>query len=527
MQQHHRLGLFRLAVFLASGELVACSAYSSRSAVDRTPNTAPTGSGGGTDTPSGSTAGGGEKEVENQFGAPVATGRFVWVANAQSGRVAYIDATTAEVHTTLAGNGPTTVAAIPKAGADIAIVLNARSSDATLLSAHDGTIDTRDIAVAPGHNSWSIAHDGAWAIAWTDARRVAMAPATQGFQDLSIIAVAHPERPATVLAVGYRPVAVAFSGDGSRAFAVTQDGITVITLGDAPSAIAEVPVSMDPLDDPGSRDVVITRDGNFALVRREASSLITVVNLQTQALTNVDLGAAVTDLDLAEDGAHAIAVARDTGLVAVLSPADAAGPTPFTSVTISDTTVGSVVAAHNAALLYTNATAVDRLTILNLALATPAYREVRLYAPVLAVFPNPAATHAVVVHQSTSDGDAFSLVPLASGLPAKIVAVQAAPLAVAMSPANDRAVVTIRDDANKLAGVYVAKLPELSVQFYALGSPPTAAGIVTGANQAYVAQLHPEGRITLIDLANGQVRTLTGFELGARVVTGSATQEPQ
>jgi hypothetical protein len=127
----------------------------------------------------------------------------------------------------------------------------------------------------------------------------------------------------------------------------------------------------------------------------------------------------------------------------------------------------------------------------------------------------------VVLHQAAS-GNAFSLVPLAVDLPAKIVAAEAPPAHVALSPAGDAAIVSVRDDSQNLAGVYVAKLPELSVQFYALGSPPTAAGIVAGANQAYVAQLNPQGRITLIDLASGAARTLTGFELQARVVTGAA-----
>ena len=36
----------------------------------------------------------------------------------------------------------------------------------------------------------------------------------------------------------------------------------------------------------------------------------------------------------------------------------------------------------------------------------------------------------------------------------------------------------------------------------------------------YVAQQHPEGRITFIDLETGAPETLTGFELADRVVDG-------
>src|SRR3954470_15540079 len=33
-----------------------------------------------------------EKEVESSYRSPVATGKYVWIANPKSGRVAYIDA---------------------------------------------------------------------------------------------------------------------------------------------------------------------------------------------------------------------------------------------------------------------------------------------------------------------------------------------------------------------------------------------------------------------------------------------------
>jgi hypothetical protein len=112
-------------------------------------------------------------------------------------------------------------------------------------------------------------------------------------------------------------------------------------------------------------------------------------------------------------------------------------------------------------------------------------------------------------------------VPIATTLPAKIVGTDAPPNAVALSPTSDRAVITERDDKKKIFGVYLAKLPELAVVRYPLASPPIAAGVVGGARRAYVAQQHPDGRITFLDLDSGLARTLTGFELAARIVDGS------
>jgi hypothetical protein len=59
------------------------------------------------------------------------------------------------------------------------------------------------------------------------------------------------------------------------------------------------------------------------------------------------------------------------------------------------------------------------------------------------------------------------------------------------------------------------------VERYALASPPNAVGIIAGAKRAFIAQDHPEGRITFVDLDTGASRTLTGFELSSRVVDGS------
>ena len=115
-------------------------------------------------------------------------------------------------------------------------------------------------------------------------------------------------------------------------------------------------------------------------------------------------------------------------------------------------------------------------------------------------------------------GRAFSLVPLTADLPARIQTTDAPPEAVVLSPAGDRALITIQDDVKKIYAVYMGLFPTLEVQRIGLASPPIAAGVVAAAARGYVAQKHPEGRITFVTLESGEARTLTGFELGSRVV---------
>ena len=116
---------------------------------------------------------------------------------------------------------------------------------------------------------------------------------------------------------------------------------------------------------------------------------------------------------------------------------------------------------------------------------------------------------------------AFSLLPLDGTHPALIQATDAPIQAVAVSPAGDRTLITVRDDRQAIFGAYVGQFPTLAVQRYPLASPPIAAGVAAAAGRGYVAQQHPDGRITLIALDSGDARTLTGYELGARVVDWS------
>lgn len=465
-----------------------------------------------------------EKEVESDYEAPVATGSVVWIANPKSGRIALVDAATLQVRTVEAGNGPTYLASVPGQSTDTTLVLNVLSEDATLLRATPQGITTATFKTAKQANSMVFSADGRFAIAWADARKVPDAPRTEGFQDLTIIDLV--QNTSTILAVGYRPVAVGFAAGALRAYAVTQDGVAIIDLASTPALTKNVAISNAPTEDPGTRDVFVTKDGQRAFVRRDGSNAITVVALDTDTRTDVTLTGEVTDLDLADTGDRAIAVVRQTAEVAVLPIAD---PANVTSITVTGETIGSVAIAPggNRALLFTNTTSVERFTILDVPQGGgTTFRTVRLYSPVLGVFASPDAQHAVVVHDKTApagDGGgspgAFSIVPIGPTLPAKIVATKAPPTAVAVT--NDRAVVAERDDTNKLFGAYLARMPQLMVEHYPLASPPIAVGVVEGARRVFVSQQHPEGRLTFIDLETGIARTLTGFELSSRVVDGS------
>jgi hypothetical protein len=148
---------------------------------------------------------------------------------------------------------------------------------------------------------------------------------------------------------------------------------------------------------------------------------------------------------------------------------------------------------------------------------------VSLKAPIQAVFPTPDGSYAVALLDTASDSSragAFSVVPIADALPAKIQGTDAPPFAVslAQTPGGLRGLVTTRDDAKQIYAAYLLRMPSLQVDRIDLPSPPIAVGVLPEYGIGYVAESHPEGRITFIDLESGAPQTLTGFELADRVV---------
>ena len=524
------------------------------------------GSGGGATSPGEGNVGGvdagvpalpPETKAESNYQSPVATGHIVWIANPTSGRVAYIDATSFAVQTVEAGDGPTYLAAVPDAMDDVAIVLNVRSHDATLLRDHLGQLSTATYPSTTDANAWAVSADGRWAIAWTNSSLIADADPTEGFQDIAVLDLSPSgARAPIVLSVGFRPSQVVFSADNAHAFAVTQDGISVVDLlgGTQPLVTQNFPLraplaaAIDagtgpnaPARDAGASgatpDVSFTPTGTYALVRTEGASSITIVSLKDGTATAVALPSPPTDLTMAPGGLFALAVLRDISTVALLPlPQIVSDPTTLTLIPIAGETIGRAIVTHDGktAILFTTAAPVESITVLTLQ-PTPTFRTIVLHAPVLAVFPTADAQNAIVLNdvtaqpQSTVRG-AFSIVPIAANLPAKIVSLTAPPTAVALSPASDRALVTVRDDSSSTYGLYVGMMPSLEVVQYPLASPPIAVGIAASAERGYAAQDYPEGRITFVDLTSQEcdgsascslVRTITGFELGARVVNGS------
>lgn len=467
-----------------------------------------------------------EMELESAFEAPVATNRFVWTANPTTNRIALINAETLEVRLAETGLAPTTVAGLPGSGRDGAIVVNLGSEDATVVTVDaDSVVTTVNVPTHAGPNAITVSPGGAWAIAWSDAAAIGeeQLDPTDGLQDLTVIDLRADEPRSTVLSVGYRPSRVTFDGDETRAFIVTEPGLSVIELDDVSRVERLVRLTDDEIDDQAARDVSVTPDGAMAIVRVEASQNLYFVDIESGQQQVLDLDAYVTDLDLSSDGSQAFAVAGSELFVVPVPPGDVTVG-ELLRAGVAGTISRSVSLSPDAklALLYSNAEENPFLTVLTTDSGWTDFsgHALDLHAPVQAAFAAPSALHGIAF-QATAPGSrkagAFSLVSSQVDRAAKIVGTDAPPVAVAYSPDGASAVIATRDIAHTSYGMYLVHLDNLEENFYSLPSPPIAAGMVPQANRAFVAQAHPEGRITFVALDGSSARTLTGFELAATV----------
>jgi hypothetical protein len=497
-----------------------------------------------------------EIERESSFRAPVVTGKYVWSANPDSGRVAIIDAQTYEIRAAEAGLRPTFVAAVTEQPPR-ALVINTGSDSATLLELADtGEIRTANIALHQGADSWSVAPGGHFAIAWTDSAKAARPDPTDGFQDITVLELPDGGTPiATRLTVGYRPSAFAFDAAGRRAFGITEDGISVVEL--APRAVQLNRLVSLPSTARTRPDVSITPDGSRALARLEGSSLLYDVDLGSGETRELDLGGNLTDLDLSEDGSRAVAVvqrsaeantadagapaASDAGAdggggdagarepaanasseaVFITMPAGLTDAAARQTLRVPRENFRSVALSSDGAhaVFFTTARPTARVTLVDANLAT---RSLDLIAAVRAVFLTGDGASAIVLQDPPSGSlkkGAFSVLSLGSVRAPKLVASDAPAVAVALPPGNsERALVTVSDPGRRSYGTFLVRTPNLQVDFSSLSSEPLASGTVPGAQKGFVAQLHPEGRITFIDLNEGGEREITGFELSSKVV---------
>ncbi len=473
-----------------------------------------------------------EVEEKRDFEAPQAGERFVFVANTARDTVAAIDSTNLTIRTIEVGDAPTRLATVP--GKDIALVINVGSRDLSVVRASVTDSRVTTLPVVPGVNRISIAPGGAHAIVWFDAENDNGFTGIGSFQDVTLVRLGATDQ-AFPLTVGFKPVDVTFTIDGSTAFVVTEDGVSVIALASvtAPRRVPLVPLG--PVGQGMARDASITPDGRYALSREEGQSKVTLVDLTTGMLTDLDLMGSVSDLDLAPDASFALAVVPSKGeVVRIALPMGFVDAASRKVLSFPGETLGSasLTADSKRVLLYSTAQNIKRLLIADLDGIKPVL-PVRLRKTVRSVTISPDNLSAVIVHRK-ADGDpnamnidvetkidrsmGYSVVGLTDGF-AKLQLTDAEPGAMAVTPDSSKLFVLLHNKALSLRVAQRVDLASFLVDDFVLGSAPlTVSALPASIGRVFISQDHPSGRISFINWMTGDTASVTGFELNGRIV---------
>jgi hypothetical protein len=481
-------------------------------------------------------------EKEYDFAPPTASQRFVYVAMTAQDELARIDGSTLAVKSTKVGKAPKVVATIP--GTDGAVVLDSYNGTATVVRPIGETDATKVLGTLQRLNRLDIDPSGRYAVIWFDLAKAIQEGNTfsvGSFQDVTVLRLAPGNEKAVNLTVGFRPREVQFDAAGNRAYVITQDGVSVIDLGYAtdhtatiipPIAVADPSISADDLE----VDVVST--GEWAAVRQVNSATLRVVNVGSNPGTtySVTLASPATDIDLAPNGARLYAVERAAKKLAVVDiPGDAQNPSGIETVDLTNAAIGSLVLSRDGTrgLLFTNATADERVTILKFDQAGYPQQTWPLKKSIRAVAISPAGNNALIVNAKMAGDPAtatnfddfvdksygYTLLDLASGF-GKLQITPVDPGAFTYAPDGSKIYVALDggDAATATRSVQVVTTQTGVVETKPLGSPPSSVGILPGASQAFVNQRHPLGRVSFVDLVNDAQRTVTGFDLNSHIV---------
>lgn len=482
-------------------------------------------------------------EVEYDYGAPISSDRFIYVAMTAEDELARIDGQTLAVSSTPVGKSPRVVRTIPNT--DGAVVLDSINGTATVVRPSGDTDTTKVLATLKNLNRLDIDPSGRYAVIWFDLTTHLQDNGLGGvgsFQDVTVIALAPGLERAVDLTVGFRPREVQFDAAGTRAYVITQDGVSVIDMGYAtthgPSIVPPIAVS-DPAFPPESVEVNVVSTGTYAAVRQIGDANLRIVDVggfEPGRTWLIPLSSPATDIDLAPDGARVYAVQREAKELAIVDvPGDAFDPTGVESVDLTGAAIGSFVLSLDGtrALMFTNASIDERLTLLRL--DQPGFPSVTwpLKKSVRAVGLSPTGTSAIVLHAKTAGDPAsastvdeyidrsygYSLVDLATGF-AKLQVTPVDPGPFTYAPDGSKAYIALDggDTVTATRALQVVTAQTGVVLTKQLGSPPEAVGILPGAGEAFTAQRHPLGRVTFVDLATDAVRTITGFDLNSQIV---------
>lgn len=448
-----------------------------------------------------------EPEVRREV-RPVASQRYVYVANEEARMVARVDALTLAVRPIPLDVPPHVVLA--SAQSDRAVVLSRGAERLFVIRSLPDRDVVTPLPTVRGNNALMLSESGRWGVAWYDNAASMPGEPVGSFQELTLIDV--EEERAYVLSTGFGIRQVGFSADESRFHVVTESGIHLVQPASITSNAA-LPITQVALASVGERpEVMVAPDASVALIRDPSLARLVRVDLRNGAVGDVVLSEIAGQL-LALPNGREVVVAQPEGRTLAVVDFEVSGA-PVRSIgmplTVSrvalDTESGDLLGWHpgDAVSAWVRLPASD--------LGSP--EVFRLRSPATSVVPLSGQGRALVVHAQSSANAAMTVFDLASGY-GKYVRLGATPRQVVAADGGAAAWIRLEGsgrDARSLHRIDLNTFARLEVPFDAV---PETFGLMPGGEQLYVSLADDQGRLAFVDTVEGGYRQVAGYLLNA------------
>lgn len=478
-----------------------------------------------------------ELETEARLLQPIATDRYLFAPSIDTNSVLLVDPASLDITAVPVPAEPVAVALVPNR--DAVAVLSREGRSLGLLGV-EPTISLRSAPLPRRFGAQEISPDGRYALVYTPDGTTPDDGAEGLIAIVDLEALASGEAVAPIeLAAGYRHTDVFFlleRGAATLAVVLGKEEVTLIELARAgtPGYLPQRIVLPSTLAEVIGREAVAAEASRHVLLRALGHPGIAVLDVDAGTLETIPLPSNPTDLELAADGTFAIAALRAAGLVAVLPlPEVLTTTTAVRLIAIDGVVPGQIeLAPIDGTVIVFSATDTDeRFALLDTVTATVTVFD-RLKKKLRQVALSDDGRSAIVLHEPEPDSmaadlyerqvdrdEGYSIVDLATG--ATQLERTGTIRAQAVVFSGRRAAVTLLDAEGAQHRVDAIDLDTLITRGFPLTSRPEFVGAFEGADpRVWITQEHVAGRISILDLAEAALRTLTGFRVDVEIEGG-------
>lgn len=449
---------------------------------------------------------------------PATTNRFVFVANPDRNTVSRINVEELTVITAEVGTNPILV----ETSSDFtkAITFNAGSDSISIIDS--ASMDVFDISVRSNLNQMKLSPDGKWVICYHDLSAEEGGTGSGGAISFNAISIVNLDTFEHIEAVvGSHPHDIQFTEDSSLAVVIADDYLAAIDLSVDTPTPTRIAIADDLVNPPRAEEVLLDPAGRYALVRQYAVDQLVLVDLQTNEVSRLEVGANPTDMDVSKDGAKAFVIARVAKEIWIYDLED---PTiiPVVLPIPEEEVFGSLLLSPSGeqGILFSTVSGEARFGLWDRSTDEITIRS--LVKPISGVEINPTSDTSIFFHPR-ENGDISSSSPFYNKFGISLVdmddlfssAYQLAnePRSFAHTPDGTLGFYTMEN----LSYLEILDYQSFVPSELQLPSNPIHLGSLPETNTVFVSQEHALGRISFYNSDEEKLQTITGFELNSAI----------